>query len=334
MQFKKFWKKFKLPADHADDHTDDPVALWILDASAEDSVSGFRKLQVSVAGRWYIALTILMGVTALASSNNILYLIESLLLSGLILSGILSEQILSGVRLRIQLMPSSACDEAQDLITLTNTKKQTLYCIEVGEWKNGKFFPLAFFPALPPHRSLTIKSKQIFPNRGHYHWSSFAIATPYPFGFAKKIRLIHSPGRRIIWPSKTQSDKSMIQQKTNPRGYREPSFLEGEVRPYLAGEDLRQVVWTLSQKTGDWQVRPQAIQEPETKVILDLNQPPGKPFELQVSRAAQSFYLLSSLSTATLLIRGKNGTQVAHGKHLALNQLALAQSEFSEATTL
>ena len=52
---------------------------------------GPRKLRLTITGRWFVALTILLGVAAIMVGNNVFYLLESFLLGAMILSGVLSE---------------------------------------------------------------------------------------------------------------------------------------------------------------------------------------------------------------------------------------------------
>jgi hypothetical protein len=105
-----------------------------------------RKLEVTRSGKWYIALTIALGVTALASGNNAIYLMESLLLAGLILSGVLSERQVSAVRVEFLRVQAKSGEATSDWIIVRNLGKRTLFCLEIGEWKEGAFRSLAFFP--------------------------------------------------------------------------------------------------------------------------------------------------------------------------------------------
>lgn len=53
-----------------------------------------RKLRFTRMGRWYLAFTLLLGVAAINTGNNLLFLILGLLLAGIVLSGVLSESTL------------------------------------------------------------------------------------------------------------------------------------------------------------------------------------------------------------------------------------------------
>ena len=119
-----------------------------------------RRLEVTRSGKWYIALTIALGVTALATGNNGIYLIESLLLAGLILSGIQSERQVSAVRVEFIRVQAKAREPTSDWIVVHNQDKRTLFCLEIGEWKKGEFHTLAFFPKIRGRETARVRSTQ------------------------------------------------------------------------------------------------------------------------------------------------------------------------------
>ncbi|HEX4385918.1 MAG TPA: hypothetical protein VH083_23335, partial [Myxococcales bacterium] len=70
-----------------------------------------RRLVFTRAGRWYTALTVGIGLAAINTGNNLLFLVLGLLLASIIVSGILSEQSLKGVKLERRLPPSATAGE-------------------------------------------------------------------------------------------------------------------------------------------------------------------------------------------------------------------------------
>lgn len=289
-----------------------------------------RKLEVTIPGRWYLALTIALGVVALISANNVLYLIESLLLSGLIFSGILSERTLSAVRVDIQRLPASARGSSPDRIRIHNLKKFPVFCLEIGEWRKGEFTPLAYVPRLGPQSQVTLPSRQIFESRGLHRWEGFAIATSYPFGFARKLKLVPSGGERIIWPPRLPSQRGKLHQALNPTDrstqWQGQDHSEGEIRDYTPDDDYRQILWTLSAKGTDPVVRTQSAREKNPEVQLDLRADPGESFERRVVQAAHHFYASDEAAqTGTLILLEEAGRKRIQGKHRALNELAQVQ---------
>ena len=64
-----------------------------------------RTLRPTRAGWVFFALTLGVGLAALNTGNNLMYMVLSLLLSFLVLSGVLSESALRGIQVRRLLPP-------------------------------------------------------------------------------------------------------------------------------------------------------------------------------------------------------------------------------------
>ena len=143
---------------------------------------------MTVSGRWYLLMTVAIGVVAITTGNNVIYVIESLLLSALILSGILSERVIISVDAEIRRgsaiadSPSSTGDE----IVVRNRRRRYIFCVEIGEWIDGNYVPLTWIPQLKPLETLSVKSKRIYKTRGIHRWNAIAIATSYPLRICKK----------------------------------------------------------------------------------------------------------------------------------------------------
>jgi uncharacterized protein (DUF58 family) len=282
-----------------------------------------RRLQVSVTGRWYLAMTIAIGVTAITTGNNAIYAIESLLLSGLILSGILSEQVIRSVDVEIKSGSAVAGTSKlnTDRIIATNTKNQRLYCIEIGEWSDGSFLPLAWISYLNPHESKILDSKRLYPRRGSYGLNPIGIATRFPFGFARKIRFENQSGQRIVWPS---LQDTTLRSRSNQHGSSHP---QNEVRAMLPDDDYRSIIWTLSDKGAGLVVRANQHETEAPSAILDARGPVGPQFESEVSKAALIFYKLEESQGCTLTIINSKKTHTFRGRSSILNQLGLVEAE-------
>jgi len=287
-----------------------------------------RKLDVTRSGKWYIALTIALGVTALASGNNAIYLIESLLLAGLILSGIQSERQVSAVRVEFIRVQAKAREATSDWIVVHNEDRRTLFCLEIGEWKNGVFHTLAFFPKIRGLETVRTRSTQEIPRRGTYRWDGFAIATSYPFGFARKIKVVRKPGERVIWPTPISTRRKNGSDPVGERGNRNPEIdvVEGEIRKYEWTDDARMIVANQSLRGLGSMVRNRRPVLKEPEIVLDLRKECGDAFENSVRKAASHFY---QAENADLILLNAHGRKKVIGKQAALTALALAEPERS-----
>ncbi len=289
--------------------------------------SARRRLQLNVSGRWFVALAIAMGVVALSTGNNTLYLLESLLLSGLILSGVLSERFVSAVDFEVHRAPAIAGSQARDKIKVRNHRRFTVFAMELGEWREGEFHPIAYLPRLAGREATVILSQQKFERRGVHRWDALAVSTSYPFGFAKKIRLLSSPGERVIWPEREPASRSARREQKGEQGRRSGTDVaDAEIRAYQTDDDIRAIVWTLSSKGTGPVVRVRRSEQPDPEVTLDLrSQPSGAELEARVRAAAQPFYGLSeNVNGGTLSILTRSGKRRIQGRNTALNELAVA----------
>ncbi len=285
-----------------------------------------RKLEVTHAGKWYIALTIALGVTALASGNNAIYLIESLLLAGLILSGVKSEKQISSVHVDFIRIQAKALEPTSDWIVVNNKEKKTLFCVEIGEWKDGKFFPLAFFAKIKGGESARARSTQEIRRRGKYRWDGFAIATSYPFGFARKIKVVRQPGERLVWATPIRAKRRGNENPAGQRGKRnaEVEVIDGEIRKYDWTDDARMIVANQSMRGLGPMVRNRRPVLKEPEVVFDVRKETGEAFESAVRKAATVFY---TSENADLILVQNRGRKKVLGKQASLNALALVEPE-------
>lgn len=285
-----------------------------------------RKLDVTRAGKGYIGLTIALGVTALATGNNAIYLVESLLLAGLILSGVVSERQISAVRVEFLRAQAKAGESTSDWVLVKNESKKTLFCLEIGEWKEGQFLTLAFFSKISGGETVRAQSKQSMPRRGYHRWEGFAVATSYPFGFAKKTKVVRSGGERLVWPAsliaKPDSGEAGGGKRRNSPS--EIEIIDGEIRAYDWGDDARMIVANQSYRGVGAMVRNRRSVVKAPEVVLDVRQEPGELFELAVKKAATALYRSNH---SDLILVHKQGKKRITGKGAALNALALIETE-------
>ncbi len=293
-----------------------------------------RKLEVTFAGYWFTVLTIALGVVALMTGNNVLYLIESLLLSSMVFSGVLSEKSVSALEIEFRRTYAIARTVTHDVVRVKNKSKFPLFCVEVGEWRDDGFVCTAFIPRIEPLSEIYVDSKMEFVHRGKHHWAGLAIATSYPFGLARKIRVLNGSGERLIWPERS-SGKLNVQSagEQGAAGRVGQDFSEGEVRAYTYEDDCRNIVWTLSEKGIGHMVRTQKSKQAQPRIVLDLRVEAGPVFEAAVVQAAQAFHSIYDHidqyreldSEGSLIVIDDTGSRAFQGKVSALNYLAIVQ---------
>lgn len=279
-----------------------------------------RLLELSVGGRWYLAFTVSLGVMAIYSGNNVIYLLESLLLSALLLSGTLSEITLSRLSVRRVEDYIHAGSPGEDVFIVENLGSFPLYCIELGEYRENEREFTAFLLMLPGRSRVRVRSRQLIRTRGRHRWSGLLAATSFPFGFARKIRFIPHSGSRIVWPARLEEKKARPREYAAKRGEIEVST--GELSQVEPWQDASRVHWPSSVRLGELMARPLRWIEPRDEVKLQLRDP-GPEMERQISMAAGAL----TQRADTLVLLNKGEPQVIRGARRGLDALALLPKE-------
>jgi uncharacterized protein (DUF58 family) len=258
-----------------------------------------RTLELSTGGRWYLVLTLGLGFVSIYSGNNVIYLLESLLLSALLFSGILSELTISRVTITRSEGNLRAGVPAEDVFIVENRGRIPLYCLEFGEYRKGNTQFTAFLLFLPGNAKIRVRSRQIIHERGRHKWDGLVVATSFPFGFARKSRIIHRRGSRVVWPGSDAPGKAELRPVNSSRG--ELEVVTGEVEPVEPWQDASRVHWPISLRTGTLMARPMKWREPKQEVWLELC-PPGDELEKRIRRAAGG---MASSEVLVLITQGE-----------------------------
>ena len=273
-----------------------------------------RRLEVSRGGYLFLVFTIVLGVVAIYSGNNVIYLLESLLLSALIFSGLASEFTVSRLSVARHCRQAVAGEATGDALVLRNRGWLPLYCVEVGEWRGNSFHHLQFVLHVPARGELRLRSGQALPRRGRHRWDGLAVATSFPFGFARKIRPLFAAGDRIVWPG--GGDSFGPPPELTLRGEWESA--EGELAEIDPWQDVSRVHWPSAARTGTLLERPRRKSWEEGVVRLLLDSDPERK-EAQISQAAGRL----RLGAKVLLMEFRQGAVRIEGASPALDHLAL-----------
>lgn len=285
-----------------------------------------KYLQVTRVGLLFVVVTVALGVVALISGNNILYLLEAILLTSFAITGFMSERLLRS--LNVDIFRSQACanELSPDLVRVRNLSKRPVHFIQIYEFFGKERRLLASIEELPGKREITLRSSARFDQRGRFHWGGFAYGSFYPFGFAFKCFSRKEPGSRIVWPSKNHSRRPDRETPTAQSHHRVGTQqTEAEVRRMQEGDTLRSVVWTLSDRIEDeWVVRPTRASIESRHIRLDCRELSDAELESQIDAAAAQFYeALADSSDASLTIIDSHGERKYLGAKASLDALAL-----------
>ena len=293
-----------------------------------------RKLRITKMGWWYIGLTSGIGIAAINTGNNLLFLILGLLLASIVVSGILSEQSLKQVRIERRL-PSGASAGQPALIGLVarNLKKRApSFSLELRE-KGGEVQGRGFLVVLGAGQSAEVAYRFIPHRRGLHRFDQLELATRAPFGLFEKSRPLDAPAELVVFPRKVDAEVS--QPRALAREGERPEERIGHglevhsLRDHRAGEDARTIHWKSSARAGRL-IGVDREQERRRRVcvLLDNRALSGDALERAVERAAALVEReLSAGAEVSLAVAGDRLDAGSGDSHLreALTLLALLQ---------
>ncbi len=284
-----------------------------------------RTLELTREGLGFIILLFGVGLGAINTGNNLLYLILAMCCSFIAVSGLLSELSFKKISVQCKSPPHLYCKEAGTLLfEVTNKKKWapsfSLRILLSSDSRGSMEHPPYFF-FLPP--GATLKKTALFTGtqRGHLRINSCRLATSFPFGFYYKTKTIRINIDMVIFPalhpvelpSKNESDQEG-EETMQARG--EEIYA---IRDYRPGDSLGTVHWKSSAKTGEMRVK--EFQSPHNQsytVFLNILEPGNQEIvkedilEERVSKTASLiFYLIKRGNEVSLKTEE---TQSAFGK--------------------
>ena len=264
--------------------------------------------KITREGMVYFGATILLGLSAVNTGNNLLYIILSAMLASIIISGIASRLVLVGMELQID-FPERLFARQPALATLTiSNKKRWLPSFSLTVEPNPKSErPIVFQKVYLPYLSSGASEKRrlhlVFDRRGQYDQSTVRISTRFPFGFITKSLEIPVVQSVIVFPA-LGGEEELFEILPLISGEIE-SYFRGRgmdlyaLRDYTLTDSARAIHWKASARSETLKVKEFAREdERRLLIIFDTMTDDDRPvvaarFERAVSlcaRLAQHFF--------------------------------------------
>ena len=154
-----------------------------------------RKFRLTREGRAFLFVTVGVGLAAVNTANNLLYLVLGLLLSLLLVSGVLSDLALWKLRLKRNL-PARLFAGRRSLIdvALLNEKRWLpSVSVEAIDEIDGVDTEAARFVRVGPGKTEIGSYRFESPRRGLFELGTVRVLTRYPFGLIEKGYTIFLP---------------------------------------------------------------------------------------------------------------------------------------------
>jgi len=265
-----------------------------------------RTLQMTREGLGFIMILIGVGLGAINTGNNLLYLILAMCCSFIVVSGVLSEMTLKKISMQGEAPSYLYAKEPGPLkLQLKNNKKWApSYSIRIKPAHFRQPFliePEPYFFFVPASSTVEKPVMLTATKRGQLKIASCRLATRFPFGFFYKTKTIPLLLETVVFPF-IRPVKLPEQSETALEGEGKVQ-LRGEelhaVREYQPGDSLSSIHWKSTAKTGNLRVKEFQSQSQQCyTVFLNLTDPgtnklvQDEVLEDRVSEAASLVYHL------------------------------------------
>lgn len=226
-------------------------------------------------GWWCLLVVIGLGVAAINTGNNLLYLLVSLLLSLIVVSGVLSEQSMRGLRLEAE-APEEIYAGAPALFgaLLANHKRWlTSYSITLELLARGGPTRFIYLPRLEAGRDRLLTWEETLPSRGRKRLAGVRLTTRFPFGLFLKASRIMLEREVLVFPAvrplPSETIHRLVGAGTSAVRRRGRGHDLYNLRRYRAGDDPRHIHWRSSAKAQSLLVREMEAETTEdTRIVL------------------------------------------------------------------
>ena len=308
----------------------------------------YRSLRLTPEGVRFLLLTLAVGVAALNTGNNLLYLLLAMMLSLIVMSGILSEQCLRHLVIRRRIPDHIFANRPALIVLSLMNRKPRLpsFSLRVLDVVEGKTVDRGIHVLhLPAGASVTQSYPILFTRRGRHRIEGFKVQTRFPFGLFIKAAHVPVSSDLVVYPELRPLPDGLLHdlamlghdQAVSRRGQGVGLY---NLREYLPGDDSRMIHWKTSARQARLMVR-----ETETEDLrqVTLALPTAIPaeglpsFEQAVSLTASlAAYFQEQGFAISLLVGGReilSGMGEEHFYHM-LHVLALCAPTVAEGSAL
>jgi len=229
-----------------------------------------RTIRPTRDGWWLLFAAVGLGVAAINTGNNLLYLLCSLLLALVVVSGILSEQTMRGLRVE-KLVPDDlfAGRPAAVGVSITNAKRWLPSYSVVLEVLDPASPGSYHLPRLPAGARRLVTWQCAMPARGLHRLPGVRLVTRFPFGLFSKVSRALLDGEVVVFPAvrplaagrlwDTGASSGAV--TTRRRGHGHELH---RLREYRPGDDQRLIDWRSTAR-----VQVLTVRELESETALD-----------------------------------------------------------------
>ncbi len=235
---------------------------------------GKIEYEITREGVVYIVLVLAIGIAALNTGNNLLFIVLASLLAGILASGVLSRLVLKGLELELTLPDHLFAERAVAARLALSNRKRVFpsFSITISGRTPKKrenvsaaaaarriLHQAVYIPYLPHRATVSQSVEIIFPHRGRYTQDGFRVSTKFPFGLLRKGHELANHQEVIVLPNVEPTGELM--QMLSLLGSEAESPWKGHghdlyaIRDYQETDAARHVDWKASAKAQALKVR-------------------------------------------------------------------------------
>ncbi len=282
------------------------------------------KVKVKRSGGLFIAITILLGVAATNTGNNLLYMVVSSLLSLMLVSGIVSLVNIKGLKVRVIPPPEVYAGRRSAFrVVVSKDGKLPSFLVTISSDLDRCLIPVVN----DSDSECTLSFE--FPKRGHVNALKLTISSDFPLGVFIRSMEVEVPVMLTVFPKPIPASPALPAGGSRSKGLADkPSLSRGyeELRNLkdYAGEPMKLIHWKLSAKRGKLIVK-EMSGEQRKRVVLSLDMVEGNLEEKLSKLTYLTVWLMENNFAVGLRLKGKEvppGWGETH-KRILLRELAL-----------
>lgn len=214
-----------------------------------------RGLRITRPGRAFLVITLGVGLGALNTGNNLLYLVLGVMLGTIVASGVLSELSLRGLELKR--LGTEAAFAGERFVFRYSLSKQggASFALALAE-QEAQLQGEATLPFLAPGREAVVRANLVASRRGPLRLKGVKVTTTFPLGLFAKSLVLQAEDLLLVFPRRGYTCADPPEQASGPIGDGgNPRRRDGTgdllgLRELAPGEDARRIHWRKSASAG------------------------------------------------------------------------------------
>jgi len=225
-----------------------------------------RQYHFHASGLVFIAVTVLLGLGAINSQNNLLFLAFGLALGSILVTGSITGATLMRVVAERTPPPTARVGEPVHFVYRARNRSRWLPAFGLVIEEHGRRAGLGRVRTgirhIPARQSRYTRVRVTPRQRGLIPLGAVRVWTIFPLGVLKKSATFTQPGCVLVRPALAPIAPSVLEQAFSSAGRtdtvsqrigRDAEF--HGLRPYIVGDPLRRIAWRASARTEDLVVR-------------------------------------------------------------------------------